>query len=184
MSTTPPNSNFVLPFGQAISRTTYATLRAMIGDTFGAGDGSTTFNIPDLRGRVIAGLDNMGGSAANRITNAGSGIVGTTIGAAGGAETVALSLANLPPITPTGTITNGAITSSINASPSGLIINQSAGGSAGLGGGGQAQSALNNFGVTSTQAISTFTGAAGGRTSAGVNKMPPAIVLPMLLRVI
>ena len=37
--------------GAAISRTTYATLFAAIGTTFGSGDGSTTFNLPDLRGR-------------------------------------------------------------------------------------------------------------------------------------
>ncbi len=48
------------------------------------GDGSTTFNLPDLRGRAIAGKDNMGGVAANRVTNAVSGITGTTLGAAGG----------------------------------------------------------------------------------------------------
>lgn len=41
--------------GQAISRTTYAALFAVIGTTFGVGDGSTTFNIPDLRGRTLQG---------------------------------------------------------------------------------------------------------------------------------
>lgn len=42
--------------GQAVSRTTYADLFAMIGIYYGAGDGSTTFNIPDLRGRTAVGL--------------------------------------------------------------------------------------------------------------------------------
>lgn len=41
--------------GQAVSRTTYAALFAVIGTAFGAGDGSTTFNLPDLRSRFIAG---------------------------------------------------------------------------------------------------------------------------------
>lgn len=50
----------------------------------GNGDGSTTFNVPDRKGRVGVGRDDMGGTAANRITNAVSGIVGTTLGAAGG----------------------------------------------------------------------------------------------------
>src|SRR5262249_7863928 len=94
-----PNSNFALPFGQAISRTTYANLFALVGTTFGGGDGSTTFNIPDLRGRALFGVDNMGGSAANRVTNAGSGIVGTTLGASGGAENVTVAQANLPSYT-------------------------------------------------------------------------------------
>ena len=48
-----PNSSFVLPFGQAISRTTYATYFTMVSTTYGVGDGSTTFNIPDLRGRML-----------------------------------------------------------------------------------------------------------------------------------
>lgn len=76
-----PNSSFALPFGQAISRTTYATLFALVGTTFGGGDGSTTFNLPDLRGRAVFGLDNMGGVAASRITVAGGNFNGTTLGA-------------------------------------------------------------------------------------------------------
>lgn len=43
--------------GAAISRTTYARLFSVIGTTFGAGDGSTTFNLPDLRGEFIRGWD-------------------------------------------------------------------------------------------------------------------------------
>lgn len=43
--------------GAAISRTTYSALFAAIGTAFGEGDGSTTFNIPDLRGEFIRGLD-------------------------------------------------------------------------------------------------------------------------------
>lgn len=42
--------------GAAVSRTTYAALFAVIGTTFGSGDGSTTFNLPDLRGRVAVGV--------------------------------------------------------------------------------------------------------------------------------
>lgn len=44
--------------GQAVSRTTYAALFSAIGTTFGSGDGSTTFNLPDLRGEFIRGFDN------------------------------------------------------------------------------------------------------------------------------
>jgi microcystin-dependent protein len=76
----------MLCHGQAISRSTYAALFTAIGTTYGQGNGSTTFNLPDLRGRVVAGKDNMGGSSANRITNAASGITGTTLGASGGVE--------------------------------------------------------------------------------------------------
>jgi len=49
-------SNFLFCYGQAISRTTYAELFAVIGTTYGTGDGSTTFNLPDYTNRVSAGL--------------------------------------------------------------------------------------------------------------------------------
>ena len=66
---TPPDG-WLLCYGQAVSRTTYPDLFAAIATTYGAGDGSTTFNLPDLRGRVAAGKDDMGGIAANRMTSA------------------------------------------------------------------------------------------------------------------
>ena len=79
-------TGYFLCDGSAKSRTTYAGLFAIIGTTYGVGDGSTTFNIPDLRGRVIAGQDDMGGSSANRLTTAKSGINGDNLGAFGGLE--------------------------------------------------------------------------------------------------
>lgn len=94
---------FLMCDGSAVSRTTYAALFAAIGTTFGTGDGSTTFNIPDMRGRIPAGKDNMGGSAANRLTSGGSGITGTTLGAVGGAETHTLTAAQIPAISSSGT---------------------------------------------------------------------------------
>jgi len=77
-------TGWFLCYGQTVSRTTYVELFTAIGTAWGAGDGSTTFGIPDLRGRATYGQDNMGGVAASRITNAISGIVGTTLGASGG----------------------------------------------------------------------------------------------------
>jgi microcystin-dependent protein len=76
-------SGWALCDGSAISRTTFADLFAALGTTFGVGDGSTTFNIPDLRGRFPLGKDNMGGSSANRVTDAQA----DTLGGSSGAET-------------------------------------------------------------------------------------------------
>lgn len=76
----------VWPNGQNLSRSAYAALFAAIGTSFGAGDGSTTFGTPDLRGRAIFGRDNLGGTAANRVTAGNSGIAGSTLGAGGGDE--------------------------------------------------------------------------------------------------
>ncbi len=181
-----PNSAFVFPFGQALNRATYSSLFALIGTTFGSGDGSTTFNIPDLRGRGFVCQDNMGGTPAGRVTSAGSGINGASLGASGGGQNASLVLANLPPITPSGTISNGAIT--IPPPPGSgatAIINTGVGGPGGVGGGSNGVVPLSNYyPYFATQAASTFTGAAGGGSSSPVAIMQPSMVLPVLLRVV
>lgn len=83
-------SGWLLCFGQSVSTTTYADLFNTIGYTYGGSGGA--FNIPDLRGRTVAGQDDMGGSSANRLT---SPINGDTLGAAGGAEGHQLTEAEL-----------------------------------------------------------------------------------------
>ncbi len=80
-------ANSLLCYGQAVSRTTYAGLFAKISTAWGVGDGSTTFNLPDFRGRTPAGIDNMGGSAAGRLTSTTMTPDGNTVGATGGAQT-------------------------------------------------------------------------------------------------
>lgn len=136
---TAPNG-WLLCYGQAVSRTTYALLFAIIGIAYGSGDGTTTFNLPDKRGRVSIGADNMGGTSADRVTQAVSGILATQVGQAGGnqlaqqdtlaAASAAISAVNdpghrttipmynvntfnAPPLFPLGT-TSGATSSSYN----------------------------------------------------------------------
>jgi microcystin-dependent protein len=65
--TTSP-SGWAMCDGAAISRTTYPELFAAIGTAYGVGDGSTTFNLPDFRGRFARYNDNMGTGAASRDT--------------------------------------------------------------------------------------------------------------------
>jgi microcystin-dependent protein len=88
-------SGHLLCYGQAISRSTYSDLFSAIGTTYGVGDGSSTFNIPDLRGRVVAGQDDMGGSSANRLTDQSGGVNGDVLGDTGGAETHTLTVSEL-----------------------------------------------------------------------------------------
>lgn len=89
--TTAP-AQYVLCDGSEYSQTTYSALFSAISTTYNRGDETAGFfRIPDLRGRVPAGRDNMGGTAANRLTNAGAGITGTTLGASGGVQTHTLT---------------------------------------------------------------------------------------------
>ena len=118
-----PSGNFALPAGQAISRTAFAALFALIGTTYGAGDGSTTFNLPDLRGRALFGKDDMGGSAASRVTAAGSGINGTTLGATGGAETVTLATSQIPSHTHANALSDPGHTHPVSGSTGGVSNN-------------------------------------------------------------
>ncbi len=89
-------SGFLLCYGQAVSRATYSALFTAISTVFGTGDGSTTFNLPDLRGRVAAGDDDMGGSAASRLTSTYFGANASTLGAVGGSESHTLTTAQIP----------------------------------------------------------------------------------------
>lgn len=85
--------------GGCVSRTTYATLFAVAGTTYdpGAVCAGTDFALPDLRGRLTAGKDDQGGSAANRLTNALSSCTGTTLGGAGcGTQAASLTQAHVP----------------------------------------------------------------------------------------
>ena len=79
-------TGWLLCDGRTVSRTTYAALFAAIGDRFGSGDGSTTFDLPDLRGRFLRGRPS-----------------GGTLGEAGGSDTHALTVGELPAHTHTET---------------------------------------------------------------------------------
>lgn len=72
--------------GAAVSRTTYAALFAVVGTAYGAGDGSTTFNLPNMKGRVSVGLDRSGSPDADF----------DAIGDSGGEKEVTLVASELP----------------------------------------------------------------------------------------
>lgn len=97
-------SGWVVCDGRALSRTAYAALFSAIGTVHGS-TGSTDFKVPDFRGRAPFGADAMGGTAANRLTNAG-GLDGD-VGDVGGAETTALTVAQMPAHKHTGSTGDG-----------------------------------------------------------------------------
>jgi len=76
-------TGFLLCDGAAVSRSTYADLFALISTTYGVGDGSTTFNLPNLKGRVPVGLD----TAQSEFD---------VLGETGGAKTHTLTIAQIP----------------------------------------------------------------------------------------
>lgn len=71
---------------------------------------NNALSLPDCRGRARAGRDDMGGTPANRLTSAGSGINGIMIGASGGAETHTLLVAEVPSLTYSGTTSGESVT--------------------------------------------------------------------------
>jgi hypothetical protein len=73
-----------------------------------------TIALPDWRGRALAGLDDMGNTAAGRLTAAGFGAAGTTLGLAGGGDTRTLATQNLPPYTPAGSVSGSASVTAVN----------------------------------------------------------------------
>lgn len=114
-------SKWLLCYGQAVSRTTYAALFTVLSTTFGVGDGSTTFNMPDLRGRGLAGTDDMGGTAANRlqvsttITTTSASASATVASATGLAVGMVIFSTNVPAGTTITVISGTTITMSANA---------------------------------------------------------------------
>ncbi len=102
-------AGWLLCDGAAVSRTTYAALYAVLGNTYGAGDGSTTFNVPDRRDRVGVGA----GSTYARGATGGAATATTSLnglhshGASGTTEFTALTVAQMPAHQHTGT-TDGA----------------------------------------------------------------------------
>ena len=153
-STTAP-TGFLMANGQAVSRSTYSALFAVTSTTFGVGDGSTTFNVPDLRGRAVFGDDSMGSTAANRLGSNSStgGISGTASrGTAGGAQNHTLTTAEVP--------------SHTHSVPAQIVGGSDIGGS-----GAYLAAGLINNGT------STSTGGGGAH-----NNTPPALVMNFIIK--
>lgn len=100
-------TGWLIADGSTISRSTYSALFAVLGTAYGAGDGSTTFVLPDLKGRVPVGRD-------------ASQTEFDTLGETGGTKTSALAVANLPAHNHTGSI-------SVSVADNGLDVLYNAG---------------------------------------------------------
>ena len=170
---TTPNSCFAFPTGQAVSRTTYSALFAIMGTTYGPGDGSTTFNLPDKTGRVSAMIE----AAATRLTNSYFGGNSTNMGAVGGSQSQALSTPNLPPYTPTGSV---ASTGTVNITKSIYSI------TGGVGGQPYIYDEIGTQG-SDNRALSissSFIGNTQGGTSTPFATVQPTIICNYIIRII
>ena len=146
-----PPSGYLLCDGQAVSRSYYAELFAIIGTSFGAGDGSTTFNVPNLKGKTPVGLD-----SSDTDFNA--------IGKSGGEKTHKLTIAEMP----THTHTQNAHTHDYNKITSnGDSFGVYGGG--GYGGWGIGIAGTNNnygrFGIVAATATNQNTGGGGAHNN-------------------
>jgi len=169
-----PNSNFVFPIGQAISRSTYSIYFGLVGTYYGVGDGSTTFNIPDLRSRMIIPTATMGGGAdPGLVTTAGSGINGALIGATGGVQNITLDSTMIPSH-------SHSITDPGHTHTTSLPLTNATAAGANFAGGSGAANRVATIDAASTGI--TTTNATGG--SQAHNNMPPSIVLPVILRIL
>jgi hypothetical protein len=147
---------------------------------WGNGDGATTFNVPDLRGRFLAGRDNMNSSVAGRLTSTyynGGNPTPDAIAAPGGFQSNIILTLNLPPYSPSGIVSNGIITTTVSGG------NLSAGSLAGVGTGATiAMTGPASPTAISTQAASSFTGSAQGGTSSPFGIVPPAITSDFIIK--
>ncbi|MGW1422692.1 hypothetical protein ACWAT4_21560 [Bradyrhizobium manausense] len=137
-----------------------------------------TIALPDFRDKVRVALGDMGNSNAG-LFGPDYCISHTTLGFSCGGQTTTLVTANLPPYTPAGTITNGAIT--INNQGA---LRNTAGDFNNNGGGGGAFGALSAVlpNLTATQAASSFTGSAQGGTSTPLRTIQPSIFITTYIK--
>lgn len=172
---TAPNSSFAFPIGQAISRATYATLFAIMGTSHGVGDGTTTFNLPDRRGRVSAQLDPSGAV----LTSAAITPDGNTIGAKGGAQLHTLQTSEIPAHTHANTLNDPGHTHSNNGG------NQIGGGANGGQNGGSFSVATSpsTFSINAALSGVTITNVSVGGGGAH-NNMQPTIACNYIIRII
>lgn len=171
--TTTPNSAFAFPAGQAISRTTYSALFAIMGTTHGVGDGSTTFNLPDKTGRVSAMKETVAdGSRRLNTTYFGDS---TTLGTGGGSQSHTLTSAQMP--VHSHTLTDPGHT---HAAVSGGGFNTSAAGND------WTQSLAANNATRVSTAVSATTGITMANAGSGDahNNVQPTIICNYIIRII
>lgn len=167
---TGPPAGWIVCDGSAVSRSTFANLFAVIGTTYGPGDGSTTFNVPDLRGRFMAGYD-PGNSTGRLNIPVPNGITAAALSNVGGQQDHSLTQGELPnynlPYSDPGH-------AHLSATPSPL-----GGGSLYTNGSGPINSGSNGA-STSVSGVGITINSGGGNQL--MNLVPPAIIVQYIIK--
>lgn len=171
---TTPSSAFVFPVGQALSRTTYAALFNQMGTTYGSGDGSTTFNIPDKRGRVSAMVEGV----AARLSSAFFGN-STILGQSGGSDSHTLIQAEIPAASFSGNTGTESLAHSHSGGVSSTTLYNSPGGATTVIG----SISVGQTGAESTPHTHSFGGNIDGGSGAHAN-VQPTIICNYIMRVL
>lgn len=164
-------TGWLIADGSAISRSTYSALFGVLGTTYGVGDGTTTFNLPNLKGRFPVGRD-------------ASQTEFDTLGETGGSKTSALGVANLPAHTHTTTVNDNGLDVLYNAGSytTGYITGRDADNN------GVIDGTSNTFGIAvgsvTEHAHTASTGGGGNGTATGdaFSNLPPYIALNFIIR--
>lgn len=168
---TAPNSSFAFPMGQAISRTgATAPLFALIGTTYGPGDGSTTFNLPNKTGRVSAMIE----ATPTLLTSAFFGGNSSLLGAEGGSQSHTLAISEMPSHNHSATSTDSGHTHSYEADDSIQFAFEN--------NGNQGNVPTNNTTGVGFANITTTIGAQGGGAAHAI--VQPTIMCNYIMRII
>jgi len=156
----------------------YSVLFAGMGTTHGAGDGSTTFNLPDKRNRLSIPKGDMGGSSSGRITTTHfGGSDPNSLGATGGDDGTAIGQANLPNVNLTGTPNTASVGHNAAISP---VSNSTV---AGFATGGTGVYAASVYGLIPDHTFPNYTVPLGG-SGTEISRIPPGIVCNYIMRII
>lgn len=167
------------------SNASVSTAASAIFFPWGNGDGSLTFNVPDLRGRMLPGRNNMGGTASANLTTLGYAISPNALGAIGPPESRTLSTVSLPPYTPSGTIisTLSAANSAVPVANLTSVSGATDTNFVSLRNNANATAGTLAAPVTGT-VTSTFTGTAQGGTASPLSIIPPAVTINYVIKVL
>ena len=188
-------AGYVLCDGAAISRTDYADLFAVISTTYGAGNGSTTFNVPDLQGKMPQGYD------GSTYALAGTGGANTVTVALTNNQAATSTVTNTQSVTVTGSIDNTSLTTAQHAahghsltksnsnqpnrSPT-PVTGQTSGpvgsGNTDDAGSGTGHNHSHTLSGTLTGAVTVSTSLTGTVTAAGTNSFSPFVVVNYIIK--